>query len=271
MASSHAIGNEVSGDGASVTQILANDVLLGRGAGPNEHKGNIAFRATVAKFKKSYMATTNRKIKNSIARKAIQAIKANKGRFLQRTKESEEVYELADDAVVLEKTKQALRHIDRTKRRTTSFHQPSSSSFDIVGFNQANLVNEDKRFGGINFHTEAMLQQFISRLQDTTQISTPPRGMISNFLPHCSSSVSEVQISPLFRVSTEIARIENNASNLSSLLALGWSTELQPIIQEEMLKLLAKSMIQNSSQSDKPQVFPASNNVYFQCSHRSIN
>eukprot|EP00934_Nitzschia_sp_Nitz4_P008768 Nitzschia sp. Nitz4//scaffold158_size52425//24430//25248//NITZ4_006858-RA/size52425-processed-gene-0.29-mRNA-1//-1//CDS//3329537510//8758//frame0 len=111
-----------------ITQIGANDVLLGRGAGPNEHSGNVAFRMTIAKFKKTYMATTNRRRKNMIARDAVKAIKATNGRFLQRVDAFSDVFKVADDAVVLEKTKQALRHIERSKRQKSGTASPPTSS-----------------------------------------------------------------------------------------------------------------------------------------------
>ena len=101
-----------------VTEITANDILLGRGAGPNEHAGNVTFREIVAKQKKKYMATTNRQVKNKIAHKTVRLIKAQKGRFLQKVKgQDDDIYEIADEKVVLEKTKQALRHVDRARRR----------------------------------------------------------------------------------------------------------------------------------------------------------
>ena len=100
-----------------LTEIGPHDCLLGRGAGPNEHAGNISFRLVVSKHKKEYMATTNRQVKNLIAQRTIDLIKSNGGRFLQKVKgRDDEVYMLADDSVVLEKTKQALRHIERAKR-----------------------------------------------------------------------------------------------------------------------------------------------------------
>jgi hypothetical protein len=102
-----------------LTEIGVNDVLLGRGAGPNEHTGNIAFRVIVAKQKAVYMATTNRQEKNKIALKTMQIVQAQKGRFLQKPKErdgnDDDLYEIAADKVVLEKIKQALRHLDRAK------------------------------------------------------------------------------------------------------------------------------------------------------------
>jgi len=122
----------------TITEISPRDVLLGMGAGANEHKGNIAFRATVVvRFKSAYMATTNRKTKNQVACKVIKIAEDNNGRFLQKRNSAEELYELADDAVVLEMTKQALRHIERVKRRKPSSiyqrsHQSASNILNLV-------------------------------------------------------------------------------------------------------------------------------------------
>jgi hypothetical protein len=96
-----------------ITEIHPADVVLGRGAGPNEHAGNIAFREIVSQLKPTYLATPNRKIKAHIARKVVKAVKAKNGRFLKRppgSKPDEDIFILADEEVVLEKAKQALRH-----------------------------------------------------------------------------------------------------------------------------------------------------------------
>jgi hypothetical protein len=87
------------------------DVVLGRGAGPNDHSGNIAFRELVQELKPSYTATVNRKMKRHIAGKIVQAVKARRGRFLKRAPgHDDDVFVLAEEEVVLEKAKQALRH-----------------------------------------------------------------------------------------------------------------------------------------------------------------
>lgn len=101
-----------------ITDVAPQDVILGRGAGPNEHAGNIVFRQVVADFKPSYVATVNRKAKSQIAHKVVQSIKAKRGRFLRRARgqaikdndDGEEVYVLAEEDVVIEKAKQALRY-----------------------------------------------------------------------------------------------------------------------------------------------------------------
>jgi hypothetical protein len=92
----------------------------------------------VAKQKQVYMATTNRQAKNKIALQTMQKVKAAKkgSRFLQKVKQENSsrnhandddddgdvvvVYEIAKDKVVLEKIKQALRHLDRPKRSNQS-------------------------------------------------------------------------------------------------------------------------------------------------------
>jgi hypothetical protein len=96
-----------------ITNVTRDDVVLGRGAGPNEHAGNIAFREVVNEFKPLYTATINRKAKCQIAQNVLKVVKARRGRFLKRAPgrpDTDETYVLADDEVVLEKAKQALRH-----------------------------------------------------------------------------------------------------------------------------------------------------------------
>lgn len=113
-----------------ITDLTRDDVVLGRGAGPNEHAGNIAFREVVNEFKPLYLSTANRKIKCQIARNVLKVVKARRGRFLKRApghhSDDDEVYVIAEDDVVLEKAKQALRH--GTKGIITSRFQHAGSA-----------------------------------------------------------------------------------------------------------------------------------------------
>jgi hypothetical protein len=111
------------------------DVVLGRGAGPNEHSGNIAFREIVLDLKPTYIATVNRKMKSQIATKVVKAIRARGGRFLKHAPgRDDSVFVLADEDVVVEKAKQALRHLRCTvkprKGRVSSVSRLSSASID---------------------------------------------------------------------------------------------------------------------------------------------
>ncbi len=265
MASSRKSSIEVSTDAAAITQISANDVLLGRGAGPNEHKGNIAFRATVSKFKKNYMLTTNRKIKNSIAHKAIRAIKAGNGRFLQRAKGSDDIYELADDAIVLEKTKQALRHVDRTRRgkaRTTyqpllSSAQSHVSSFHVDSFCLSELHRESNRNATSQHQTKAIVEQLASRLQESIQCTLPTPTMLLDVGSRSSCSLLKAGTLHDFRESSVVPHHCDSAMDtLSSLLALRRSLDFQSAPEEELMKLLTRTIVLSSQMGTSRGIFP---------------
>jgi hypothetical protein len=108
-----------------VTVINANDVLFGRGSGPNDHEGNIKFRDMVAKRKGEYMSTNHRQTKAAIAKEVVGSVFQVQGRFLKRLEAAElqklgfpsstEIYQIVDDNTVMEKAKQALRQ-NREKR-----------------------------------------------------------------------------------------------------------------------------------------------------------
>jgi len=96
-----------------------NDVLCGRGSGPNDRVGNIEFRNLVFTRKAEYLAAPSRDAKGRIASDIINAVRSRGGRFLKKIspeqaikagfKRGTAIYELADVATVLEKTKQTLR------------------------------------------------------------------------------------------------------------------------------------------------------------------
>ena len=96
-----------------------NDVLCGRGSGPNDRVGNIEFRNLVFTRKAEYLAAPSRDAKGHIASDIINAVRSRGGRFLKKLspeqaikagfKRGTAIYELADVATVLEKTKQTLR------------------------------------------------------------------------------------------------------------------------------------------------------------------
>ena len=123
--------------GEYVSEVLPNDVLLGRGSGPNDHEGNIKFRDMINHRKQEYRSTSNRQSKALIAKEVAGQVYEKGGRFLRKlnqrdalkqlpillsksgtTKEEAEedsaegprdVYEVQDNKTVLEKAKQALR------------------------------------------------------------------------------------------------------------------------------------------------------------------
>lgn len=116
-----------SSAGQYITQINANDVLFGRGSGPNDHEGNIRFRDLVGERKAEYMATNHRQTKAKIAREIVGKVIQKNGRFLKKVEAAEakelgipkgvEAWIAVDEETIMEKAKQALRQQrDKTKQ-----------------------------------------------------------------------------------------------------------------------------------------------------------
>lgn len=72
-----------------VTKLDLNDVLFGRGAQINHYEGNRRFRELIKLKKDEYSATTNRQLKDAIAREIITIILSKNGRFLKRYEDTD--------------------------------------------------------------------------------------------------------------------------------------------------------------------------------------
>ena len=106
-----------------VTKITKNDILLGRGAPIINYVGNVSFRALVNTRKNEYNSTGRHQIKDEIARQIVLEVKQRNGRFLRKFDsnevgiiEAEPAWTIADEDVILEKVKQALRDKEPEKR-----------------------------------------------------------------------------------------------------------------------------------------------------------
>ena len=70
-----------------IMALSANDVLCGRGSGPNDHEGNIRFRQLVLSRKAEYLSTNARQTKSRIAQEIVYHVKFRvnpQGRFLKK-------------------------------------------------------------------------------------------------------------------------------------------------------------------------------------------
>jgi hypothetical protein len=101
------------------------DVLLGRGTGPNEHQGNRFYRDLAKQKSEEYLSCTGRSGKDLLVMEIIQAVWARGGRFLKKHEKGRHprgpgdsctVYEVADKATVLEKTRQVFQYFGRNRR-----------------------------------------------------------------------------------------------------------------------------------------------------------
>jgi hypothetical protein len=120
-----------------IKDLNETDVLLGRGTGPSEHKGNREFRYLIAKRTNEFNSTDNRQTKSRIAEQTVRDVKVKNGRFLRRLEKSEYrfisdktsapelddvLYVQVDDVTAVLKTKQAFRYCSRTVTVTTTPH-----------------------------------------------------------------------------------------------------------------------------------------------------
>jgi hypothetical protein len=104
-----------SGIGKLLEELGPNDVLLGRGTGPNEYAGNIRFRALVCEvISTSDFATVNSGSKSRLSASVVIAIKERGGKFVKKVSGSsrrrEDFYKEVTHTIALGKTKQSFRH-----------------------------------------------------------------------------------------------------------------------------------------------------------------
>ncbi|EJK50252.1 hypothetical protein THAOC_30804 [Thalassiosira oceanica] len=104
--------------------LLPFDVLCGRGSNINDYEGNQHFREIILSRRDEYTGLSNKDWngKNKIAAEIVAAIRAKGGRFLKRVdgyKKKHPVYEYAEEEMIFEKTKQALRQKSRKKIKLT--------------------------------------------------------------------------------------------------------------------------------------------------------
>jgi hypothetical protein len=134
-----------------IIHLYPNDVLFGRGSGPNDHEGNIRFRVLVGARKEEYMATNHRQTKAKIARDIVNQVLALNGRFLKKVETADakrrgvpkgvDAWTLADDETIMEKAKQALRqHRDKAGEKSPT-NSPVPQPKSTLAHSQLHLEN----------------------------------------------------------------------------------------------------------------------------------
>ena len=83
-----------STEGDLVTKLNENDVLMGRGAPSAEYQGNARLRRIVLDRRGDYVEARKRKDKHRIAVEIIETVHANRGRFLRRIEDEEQLQDL---------------------------------------------------------------------------------------------------------------------------------------------------------------------------------
>jgi hypothetical protein len=153
-----------------IKELGKNDILLGRGTGPNEHEGNVRFRSLAAEILRSCAESSvslgTQMNKTKIAKKVLATIEERNGRFVRRLARDEitsmggkssskkkgqeainrELYLVVPYEVALDKVKQSFRH----QRRVLEQNTKVSASCDPVSKSwvreHAHLNHRQSRF-----------------------------------------------------------------------------------------------------------------------------
>ena len=121
------------------SEVGENDVLLGRGAGPNTNRGNIIYRKIVQEVLSRASNEDNPKPlgqKNRMAREIVDTVHSRNGRFLRKLTMEEVIrgtgathgrmgplpsfYVVAPDHIAMEKSRQAMRSQKALKRASAA-------------------------------------------------------------------------------------------------------------------------------------------------------
>jgi hypothetical protein len=125
-----------------ITTIKQDDVLMGRGSGPNEFVGNQRFRSLVNARKEEYKSASKNKVKTKIAKEIMYKIRARGGRFLKQVETGtpvinyvveEAVWCEVEEKIALEKCKQTLRQKENPVGSNESRNASAGSSDAGVG------------------------------------------------------------------------------------------------------------------------------------------
>lgn len=108
----------------SIRELNDNDVLLGRGNGPNHYEGNKRFRQLVESKKELY-SKSKRGEKAIISKQILETIHSRQGRFIKKTKKNkqackerdDEWKEIIEEKALLEKISMAFRDALRTEKK----------------------------------------------------------------------------------------------------------------------------------------------------------
>lgn len=129
------------------SEIFPNDVLLGRGTGPNEHMGNCIFREEVEKCREAYLsASVNKAREEQILDGIVSSIQQRGGRFLRKLDSQSDtagktVYQVVIDKKVLAyKIKQAVRYSKRRDKKmeaNSEWKKPEDVPNDIASLGES--------------------------------------------------------------------------------------------------------------------------------------
>lgn len=120
-----------------ITVLNEHDVLLGRGSGFSDYRGNQAFRDLIDDYKVEYNSSSRFDPKKKIAAEIVDIVQSRGGRFLRLVNTEQDmesiveegIWEEAPEKAAQEKVKQGLRE-KRKKEQAAVTDRPASECFD---------------------------------------------------------------------------------------------------------------------------------------------
>lgn len=140
-------------DGASqlfTSELFSNDVLLGRGTGPNEHIGNCIFREEVELKREPYVSASSKAGEEQIISSIISSIHQRGGRFLRKLDAQSDpagktLYEvILDKKVLAYKIKQAIRYSKRREKKSEASSEPTTPLDKLSGAQNRKTVESSQ-------------------------------------------------------------------------------------------------------------------------------
>jgi hypothetical protein len=160
-----------------IYELTDQDVLLGRGTGPNESQGNIRFRAMVRRvIQEMDPSKLNGKVKAKLAREILSAVKAENGRFLKTSsdgKSSVRCFSVIPDNIALDKIKQSFRHQLRVLEDADSKREMAATGGrDFVAYAaSAGACPASSAFVAPQYHPQASMTPSLARLLNSSSTS----------------------------------------------------------------------------------------------------
>lgn len=171
--------------GTIIQQLNPNDVLCGRGSGPNDYSGNIKFRALVMDRRDEYLSTSNRASKAKVAREIVDYVKCMNppGRFLEQVENNKNtpLWRIVTEEKALEKAKQALR---QNRHRRGGAGSMGSSSFAMISPSPSMGSNCDQKSPPPRMNGHYRSYSYTAGHRNTQQQHTRSQSLVHNYIPN---------------------------------------------------------------------------------------
>jgi hypothetical protein len=247
-----------------VNDIGENDILLGRGTGPNENQGNIRYRQTITEvFLEDHVQSGRPLSKFKLASKIVQTVNARNARFLRKltkaevlavlrkrpTAHDQEHFIVVSDKVAIDKTRQALRF----QRQKCNRSCPRATADEKIKLNQASSKLLSRKSTALSGHSKS------GAFTKTLEGSHPglPTNLISNLtnLPFDPSVCISMLVGTAFN-RFDVANGPRFPNRLTQPISAVHNQESR---EQILVRMLASPSMKVASQAGRIPICPTEN------------